>query len=59
MPEALAGILGTDHPAAGPSVIESSLSALRRTRLLKEELSAVATDALRAFPSLRERFPGG
>ena len=53
-------VMGTDYPATGLSVIESSLSALRRTELLnEEELSAVATNALHAFPSLRERFPAG
>jgi len=36
-------VMGTDYPATGLSVIESSLSALRRTQLLnEEELSAVA-----------------
>jgi predicted TIM-barrel fold metal-dependent hydrolase len=48
-------VFGTDYPAAGPSVIDSSLAALSKTRLLTEtELSAVATNAIQIFPSLRE-----
>jgi predicted TIM-barrel fold metal-dependent hydrolase len=51
-------VFGTDYPAAGPSVIDSSLAALSRTRLLTEkELFAVATNAIHLFPSLRDRIP--
>jgi predicted TIM-barrel fold metal-dependent hydrolase len=51
-------VFGTDYPAAGPSVIDSSLAALSKTRLLTEtELSAVATNAIQIFPSLRDRIP--
>jgi 6-methylsalicylate decarboxylase len=51
-------VFGTDYPAAGPSVIDANLAALSRTRLLTEkELSAVATNAIRVFPSLRDRIP--
>jgi 6-methylsalicylate decarboxylase len=51
-------IFGTDYPAAGPSVIDSNLAALSRTQLLTDkELSAVATNATRIFPSLRDRIP--
>jgi hypothetical protein len=39
-------------------VIDSNLAALNRTQLLAgKELSAVATNALRIFPSLRDRIP--
>jgi predicted TIM-barrel fold metal-dependent hydrolase len=52
-------VFGTDYPAAGPSVIDANLAALGSTRLLAdEELSAVATNALRIFPSLKGRIPG-
>jgi predicted TIM-barrel fold metal-dependent hydrolase len=51
-------VFGTDYPAAGPSVIDANLAALGRTKLLAEkELSAVATNAIRIFPSLRDRLP--
>jgi predicted TIM-barrel fold metal-dependent hydrolase len=52
-------VFGTDYPAAGPSVIDANLAALSRTQLLTEkELSAVATNAIHVFPSLRDRIPG-
>jgi hypothetical protein len=39
-------------------VIDSNLAALYRTQLLaEEERFAVATNAIRIFPSLRERLP--
>jgi len=51
-------VFGTDYPAAGPSVIDANLAALNRTLLLAEkELSAVATNAIRVFPALRNRIP--
>jgi hypothetical protein len=51
-------IFGTDYPAAGPSVIDSNLAALSRTQLLTDkELSAVATNATRIFPTVRDRVP--
>jgi 6-methylsalicylate decarboxylase len=51
-------VFGTDFPAAGPSVIDSSLAALSRTQLLTEkELFAVATNVIRIFPSLSHRIP--
>jgi predicted TIM-barrel fold metal-dependent hydrolase len=53
-------VFGTDYPAAGPSVIDSSLAALGRTQLLTErELFAVATNAIHIVPSLRNRIPTG
>jgi predicted TIM-barrel fold metal-dependent hydrolase len=53
-------VLGTDYPAAGPSVIDANLAALSKTQLLTEkELSAVATNAFNVFPSLRDRIPIG
>jgi 6-methylsalicylate decarboxylase len=51
-------VFGTDYPAAGPTVIDSALTALSKTQLLTDkELSAVATNALHIFPSLRNRIP--
>jgi 6-methylsalicylate decarboxylase len=51
-------VFGTDFPAAGPSVIDSSLAALGRTQLLTEkELLAVATNAIRIFPYEQDRGP--
>jgi predicted TIM-barrel fold metal-dependent hydrolase len=51
-------VFGTDYPAAGPTVIDANLAALSRTQLLTgKELAAVATNALRVFPSLRDRIP--
>jgi predicted TIM-barrel fold metal-dependent hydrolase len=51
-------VFGTDYPPAGPSVIDANLAALSRTQLLAEkELFAVATNAIRIFPSLRDRIP--
>jgi predicted TIM-barrel fold metal-dependent hydrolase len=51
-------VFGTDYPAAGASVIDSSLAALSKTQLLTEaELFAVATNAIQIFPSLRDRIP--
>jgi predicted TIM-barrel fold metal-dependent hydrolase len=52
-------VLGTDYPAAGPTVIDANLAALSSTQLLTEkELFAVATtNAVRIFPSLRDRIP--
>jgi predicted TIM-barrel fold metal-dependent hydrolase len=53
-------VFGTDYPAAGPSVIDSNLAALSSTQFLTEkELLAVATNAIRVFPSLRDRIPPG
>ncbi len=50
-------VFGTDYPEPGPSVIDSNLAALYRTQLLTEdERFAVATNALRIFPSLRDRL---
>jgi predicted TIM-barrel fold metal-dependent hydrolase len=50
-------VFGTDYPAAGPSVIDANLAALSRTQLLtQKELSALATNATRIFPSLRDRI---
>jgi predicted TIM-barrel fold metal-dependent hydrolase len=51
-------VFGTDYPAAGPSVIDANLGALSKTELLTDkELSAVATNAIRVFPSLRDKVP--
>ncbi|HEX9527376.1 MAG TPA: amidohydrolase family protein, partial [Streptosporangiaceae bacterium] len=51
-------VFGTDYPEPGPSVIDSNLAALSRTQLLTgEERFAVATNAIRIFPSLRGRLP--
>ena len=51
-------VFGTDYPEPGPSVIDSNLAALRRTQLLtEEERFAAATNAVRIFPSLRDRLP--
>jgi predicted TIM-barrel fold metal-dependent hydrolase len=53
-------VFGTDYPAAGPSVIDSNLAALHRTKFLTEkELFAVATNAIHIFPSLRDRIAAG
>jgi predicted TIM-barrel fold metal-dependent hydrolase len=51
-------VFGTDYPAGGPSVIDSNLAALSRTQLLTgKELCAVATNATRIFPTVRDRIP--
>jgi predicted TIM-barrel fold metal-dependent hydrolase len=51
-------VFGTDYPEPGPSVIDSNLAALSRTQLLtEEERFAVATNAIRIFPSLKDRLP--
>ena len=51
-------VLGTDYPAAGPSVIDANLAALSKTQLLTaKELSAVTTNAIRIFPALTDRIP--
>jgi len=49
-------VFGTDYPAAGPSVIDSALAALGTTNFSREELLAVASNALTVFPSLRTRL---
>jgi predicted TIM-barrel fold metal-dependent hydrolase len=51
-------VFGTDYPEPGARVIESNQSALGRTQLLtEEERFAVATNAIRIFPSLKDRLP--
>jgi 6-methylsalicylate decarboxylase len=44
-------VFGTDYPAAGPSVIDSTWRLCAGTQLLTErDLFAVATTAIRVFP---------
>jgi predicted TIM-barrel fold metal-dependent hydrolase len=51
-------VFGTDYPEPGPRVIDSNLAALSTTQFLtEEERFAVATNAIRIFPSLRDRLP--
>jgi predicted TIM-barrel fold metal-dependent hydrolase len=53
-------VFGTDYPEPGPRVIEANQSALSRTQLLThEERFAVATNAVRIFPSVRARLAAG
>jgi 6-methylsalicylate decarboxylase len=51
-------VFGTDYPATVPGgIADANLAALNETRLLTdEEISAIGTNAIRVFPSLRERI---
>jgi predicted TIM-barrel fold metal-dependent hydrolase len=54
-------VFGTDYPATVPGAIaDANLAALNKTRLLTDEqISAVGTNAIRIFPSLRDRISVG
>jgi predicted TIM-barrel fold metal-dependent hydrolase len=53
-------VFGTDYPEPGPGVIDANRSALSSTLLLTgEERSAVATNAVRIFPSAGARLATG
>jgi len=50
-------VFGTDYPPAGLRVIDSHLAALAKSTLLsREELAAIATNALHVFPSVTSRL---
>lgn len=51
-------VFGTDYPPAGVAIIEANMAALAETpALTPTELADLPANALRLFPSLRDRLP--